>query len=543
MRSSDRPSKRVQPPQHGQPRLLHDLLGGGGGADERAGQLQHPRRPGPDDVGERLLVARAQPPEQQALGAARLVGHGPLLRARPAPPREECDRRPRRHPARPPATRAPPYCSLSRPLTSLPVAVRGSSATNSTVRGALNEAIRALTYAMISRSVPGSRARRRRGLHERRDRLAHVGVGHADDRDVQHGRVQREHVLDLLRVDVHPAGDDHERAPVGQEQVAVLVDVADVAERGPVGVLRVLRGRASSPGRCGSRTAACVALEVHRADLARRAARAPSSVADAQRRRAPPARPSPGGPATARCRSTSCRCPRWPRSTRTRIGPHQSIIARLTSTGHGAAAWIGDPQAATRRSASRTSSGSLSIRTNIVGTHWLCVTRYRSIAQSASRRRTGSISTTVPPRPGPRRTSAAAPRGRSGRGRGRRCPGRSRTARPNSADERVAGLVDLRRSGSGGRTPLGSRWCPRSRASSRRAAGRRTARVDAAASAPRTRRSPATGAAEASRSATAGRSPPTAAAERRRARPTTISAGRPAVVDDVGRPRRRSGGG
>ena len=73
-----------------------------------------------------------------------------------------------------------------------------------------------------------------------------------------------EHVFDLLRVDVHAAADDHVSLAVGQVQVAVLVEVADIAERGPatgqLGIGRLL----------GSLVVLeCAAAgEVHAADLA-----------------------------------------------------------------------------------------------------------------------------------------------------------------------------------------------------------------------------------------------------------------------------------
>ena len=78
-------------------------------------------------------------------------------------------------------------------------------------------------------------------LDDRFDLLPHLLVGHADDGDVGDRRVEDEHVLDLLRVDVHPAGDDRERLAVGEEQIPLLVEVADVADRGPGGVVGVLR--------------------------------------------------------------------------------------------------------------------------------------------------------------------------------------------------------------------------------------------------------------------------------------------------------------
>ena len=53
--------------------------------------------------------------------------------------------------------------------------------------------------------------------------------------------MQGQAVLDLLGVDVHAAGDDREGPAVGEEEVAVLVDMADVPGGRPVGVLGVLR--------------------------------------------------------------------------------------------------------------------------------------------------------------------------------------------------------------------------------------------------------------------------------------------------------------
>ncbi|CKT39602.1 Uncharacterised protein [Mycobacterium tuberculosis] len=49
-------------------------------------------------------------------------------------------------------------------------------------------------------------------------------------------------VLRLLRVDVHAAGDDHVVAPAGQEQVAVVVEIADVADGYPAVLVARRRG-------------------------------------------------------------------------------------------------------------------------------------------------------------------------------------------------------------------------------------------------------------------------------------------------------------
>ncbi len=74
-------------------------------------------------------------------------------------------------------------------------------------------------------------------------------------------------------------------------------------------------------------------------------------------------------------------------------GPSQSIIARLTSSGQGAALWITARSELVSRAA-RTSAGSASSRRNWVGTACVCVTRCRSISRSASAESQPSISTT-----------------------------------------------------------------------------------------------------------------------------------------------------
>ena len=79
------------------------------------------------------------------------------------------------------------------------------------------------------------------------------------------------------------------------------------------------------------------------------------------------------------------------------IGPHHSIICCFTGTGQGAAAWM-----ATRRDdrscARRCASGSLSMRTNIVGTTCVCVMRCSGTRRRNSAASKCSITTTVPPR-------------------------------------------------------------------------------------------------------------------------------------------------
>ena len=74
-------------------------------------------------------------------------------------------------------------------------------------------------------------------LDERADDLAVLRVGHAHDLDVLDAGHRVEELLDLARVDVLPAADDHVLDAPGDAVVAVLVDGAQVARVQPaVGV-------------------------------------------------------------------------------------------------------------------------------------------------------------------------------------------------------------------------------------------------------------------------------------------------------------------
>ena len=76
--------------------------------------------------------------------------------------------------------------------------------------------------------------------HERGDQLAPLAVRDADHRDLPDRRVRHQRVLDLDGGDVLAAGDDHVLLPVGDHEVALLVEVADhvLALRHADGVLR-----------------------------------------------------------------------------------------------------------------------------------------------------------------------------------------------------------------------------------------------------------------------------------------------------------------
>ncbi len=71
--------------------------------------------------------------------------------------------------------------------------------------------------------------------------------------------------LDLGRIDVHAAGDDEVRAAVGEEEVAVVVDVADVAE----GEVRLPVRAGGLLGRLEILERIVGRLQVHGADRAR----------------------------------------------------------------------------------------------------------------------------------------------------------------------------------------------------------------------------------------------------------------------------------
>ena len=141
------------------------------------------------------------------------------------------------------------YGSRSSRLSSLPVSVRGnssrsrSSAAPCSRRGGPGRR-RGLGRQLADASIA------RRELDGGLDLLAALVVGDAEDGDVGDRRVVDQHRLDLGRVDVHAARDDHVDLAVAQEQVAVVVEVADVAE----GAAAPAPGAPprSSPGRRGT---------------------------------------------------------------------------------------------------------------------------------------------------------------------------------------------------------------------------------------------------------------------------------------------------
>ena len=69
--------------------------------------------------------------------------------------------------------------------------------------------------------------------------LAEIGVEHANHRSIGDAGVGDQLVLDFLRVDAHSAGDDRVALAIGQGQVTVLVEIADIAQGRPCRVERI----------------------------------------------------------------------------------------------------------------------------------------------------------------------------------------------------------------------------------------------------------------------------------------------------------------
>ena len=179
---------------------------------------------------------------------------------------------------------------------------------------------------------------------------------------------------------------------VPQEQPAVLVEVADVADGEE---LRRGGSPRSSPCPCGTRSRRCC-IDMYTVPISPGGTALPASSRTTTSRDRPRlARPCPASSATPR-RTRSSRRPRWPRSTRRSTGPHHSIIWRLIVGGHGAAACTMCRSDDTSYCAF-TSSGSASRRWNCVGTMWLFVTPYFSMSCSMRSGVHLSISTTVWP--------------------------------------------------------------------------------------------------------------------------------------------------
>ena len=273
-RAADRADPRASAPQRGN---VHDALQDRV-AHQRAGDALHDdlgvRRPELVDLGDGIaLLARAysitRASARQRTTLARVAARG---RGRT----RRCRRRVRSRCRRPgsitrcvtsgcPSSgRAGDACRACR---SVGAAARDRSRSPSgtcSARGCARQC------SSSSRSSSGPASSHTVGCTTRVHLLAHLGIGDAEHRDVEHLRVGDEDVLGFLRIDVHATRHDHERAAIGEVEVALVVEVAHVADASPSrassnGLLR-LRSSLwySKPGRLAAR------LEEHGADVAGR---------------------------------------------------------------------------------------------------------------------------------------------------------------------------------------------------------------------------------------------------------------------------------
>ncbi len=123
------------------------------------------------------------------------------------------------------------YSSRNSRFSSLPSSRRGSSRAKVDRTRALvvGEPAPAPRLQDVDEVVAGTDAVD--DLDDRLHLFSPFRVGHADDGGVGHGRVRDERPFDFGRVDVDAAADDHVARPVAQEEVAVFIEISDVADR------------------------------------------------------------------------------------------------------------------------------------------------------------------------------------------------------------------------------------------------------------------------------------------------------------------------
>ena len=106
----------------------------------------------------------------------------------------------------------------------------GRPGTSQTYRGYLYDAIWSLVNA---RSSAGVAVRTRLERHGGTDLLAELVVRDTDHGSLGDRRVLIQDFLNLARIDVEPAADDHVLLPVDNVEVAILVDSAEVTGAEP----------------------------------------------------------------------------------------------------------------------------------------------------------------------------------------------------------------------------------------------------------------------------------------------------------------------
>ena len=259
----------------------------------------------------------------------------------------------------------------------LPLGLRGSSSTSSTVRRDLvvREALLHEGLQVFGVDV-GAR------LDHRLELFAVALVGHAEHRAVDDGGMREEHLLDLARVDVHAAADHHVGRTVGEEQVAVVVEVADVAdgERAVAPRLLGLLGRRRGSGSARHPAAGC------RSSRRARRGTVPVVVDDPDLDAGPrqPDTPGPCEPLarTDARRAAFARAVQLPDLGGRQRGDDPSLHVRPGTAPRRARSSAGS----TGRTSPRSSSGTSRMRMKCAGVMKLSVTRCASTSRSHSRR-------------------------------------------------------------------------------------------------------------------------------------------------------------
>ena len=113
-----------------------------------------------------------------------------------------------------------------RAFSTLPRALRGSSSTTSTCFGTLNPG-KALACQRPQRLRVGGGARI--GHDDGDDHLAEIRVGPSDDRRLEHAVEAVEDLLDLLRDHVQASGDDEVLGASDDLEIAIGINVPEVA--------------------------------------------------------------------------------------------------------------------------------------------------------------------------------------------------------------------------------------------------------------------------------------------------------------------------
>src|SRR3546814_1827412 len=83
----------------------------------------------------------------------------------------------------------------------------------------------------MAADIVGGQRRSGDRLDHRGECLAILRIGNTEHGAVPHAGMPHQDILDLGRVDVHATRDDHVAPTVAEEQIAIRVEIADIAVR------------------------------------------------------------------------------------------------------------------------------------------------------------------------------------------------------------------------------------------------------------------------------------------------------------------------